>query len=142
MKTYSEVWDSLEIGESITTKDLILRTGDPRKNTASAYLSSMKKRGYAIIEGEKQPHPYKKISPDDKPDEISVVQLGLSILSVIKKLEAKNKELCIEVKDLVEETSHKDKTIRLLQERVSDLNSEGASKSFNLSTIQDLVKGG
>jgi len=72
--------------------------------------------------------------------EHSTTQLGESVLKIVEKLRTENKDLKQEMKQLVEEKAELERLYRKAQERISELNSNGASKTFDLHKLQQAVQ--
>lgn len=64
----------------------------------------------------------------DNPFKISALEVGEGVITLIEKLKSENKELCAEVKQLVNEKTELEKMIRCLQERKT-------GKSLNISDL-------
>lgn len=169
---FDEVWNSLKVGHSIdyhelwmaaTGKKTVTTMTDAERSTTSAFLSHKVRLGEAQKErkdGERRSR-YFRMTAEKKTrkkrtnnrrkksgEDLSFAQVGQSIVSLIHKLETKNRELReekislnSELKDAIEAKRQITELYDKAQKRILELNQEKGSGrgSINLHKLQSLV---
>lgn len=169
---FDEVWSSMKVGDSIdyhelymaaTGKKTVISMTDAERSTTSAFLSHKVSTGEAQKErknGERR-NRYFRMTVEKKTikrrtnsrgkksgEDLSFAQVGQSIVSLIHKLETKNRELrdekiqiSNELKDAVEAKRQITDLYDKAQKRILELNQEKGSGrgSINLHELQSLV---
>lgn len=119
------ITELIDIIKPSTNEKMQVRWASQNYLTRSKEFTRKEKRGTEVVWGKITTIPEK---PKDNPFKISALEVGEGVITLIEKLKAENKDLCAEVKQLVNEKTELEKMIRCLQERKT-------GKSLNVSDL-------
>ena len=151
----SKAWKGFEIGEKITSNQMLERLGldVTARATVSGFLSRQVLTGHAIKDGKRENLIlYKKVAaaearkerPRCEEREVTDRDIGNAVLKVIDNLKDKLRDERATVKDLVEENKQLKQLYEQAQAKILQLNEElqkrEPSREVKLSDLQELGK--